>query len=105
MGGRGGTSSSLTGEAVTTARADWRAASTGSRYLHSLVRLDAFDHTDGSLRAHDVLVARLCRHESGEPLAADHAAEGGSWARISSGARPLSKDVEHIAGPLPGGTT
>jgi 8-oxo-dGTP diphosphatase len=64
-----------------------------------LTALDAFDRTEGKIRAHYLLVAVQCRYISGVPVAADDALEARwfSLSEITSGTVQLSRDVERVA--------
>ena len=64
-----------------------------------LTVLDAFDRTDGTIRAHYLLVAMQCRHMRGEAIAADDALDARwfTWSEICDGTLQLSRDVEQVA--------
>ena len=66
----------------------------------SFTTIDVFDRDqDGSLRQQFVLVAVLCRWQSGDPIAADDALEA-RWIQVSELERstlPLSADVLRVA--------
>jgi 8-oxo-dGTP diphosphatase len=65
-----------------------------------LTAVDAYERDqEGKLRRHFILVAVLCTWESGEPVAADDAADAG-WFAIDSlgdGEVELSFDVQRVA--------
>lgn len=60
--------------------------------------LDAFDHEQGALRAHYVLIALPCQWLAGEPVAADDALEA-AWFPLAALPPPAerSRDVDRIA--------
>lgn len=65
-----------------------------------LTALDAYDRDDaGQVLQHFVLLAVLCEWQSGEPVAADDAADAG-WFRLqalTNGTLALSQDVLEVA--------
>lgn len=66
---------------------------------HVLTALDALDHgPDGTLRHHYVLIAVLCRWQSGEPVAADDALAA-AWVPLAAldTREDLSRDVADLA--------
>lgn len=63
-----------------------------------LTNLDIIVREGGAVAHHFLLVAVLCRWRAGVPLASDDVSEA-EWvpqAEVLQGARPLSRDVDHV---------